>query len=123
MHYHVWFVTKYRKTTLEGEIERKAKESFLEVARNKNYNILEMETNRDHVHMLVEAESKTELANMIRILKCVSAKKILEETPRLRVGNIRHFWAKRYDYREIGESEIEGIREYIRNQKRIPHTR
>lgn len=122
MYYHVWFVTKYRKATLDGEIERKVKDAFLEVAGNKKYNILEMETNKDHAHMLVEAKDLGELAGMVRILKSVSAKKILEDTPHLRVGNILHFWARRYGYRKIAQNEIEGIREYIRNQKKIPHT-
>jgi len=122
MYYHVWLVTKYRKAILEGKIERKVKDYFLEVARNKSYNILEMETNRDHVHMLLEAKNTKELANMVRILKSISAKKILEETPHLRVGNVQHFWAKRYGSREIKKEYAKNIVEYIRNQKKIPHT-
>ena len=122
MYYHIWFVTKYRKIILKGEIERKAKDCFLEVAQNKNYNILKMETNRDHAHMLLEAKNTRELANMVRILKSVSAKRILEFTPYLRMGNVRHFWAKRYGRREIEKKQIQNILEYIRNQKKIPHT-
>ena len=56
MYYHVWFITKYRKAVLRGDIEEKIKNAFLEVACNKKYHILEMETNNDHVHMLLEAE-------------------------------------------------------------------
>ena len=140
MYYHVWFVTKYRKTILEGEIEKRAKDAFLEVARNKNYNILEMETNGDHAHLLLEARDREELANMLRILKSVSAKKILEGTPHLRVGNARihegyhtrkcaevrkkvriGFWARRYGWREVDHCDVENIREYVRNQKEILH--
>lgn len=135
MYYHVWFVTKYRKTILEGKIGMLSKEAFLEVAREKTYNILEMGINKDHVHMLMEAVGKEELAGMLRTLKAVSARKI-HKTPHLRVGNTREdegyyrrkpvevrrsFWARRYGYRKIGEKEIEYIREYIRNQKNIPH--
>lgn len=122
MHYHVWFVTKYRKPVLDGKIERMAKDSFLEVARNKGYNILEMECDKDHVHMLVEAKDKKELAGMLRTLKAVSAKKILD-TPHLRVGNTLSkkpaFWARRYGWKEIAKSRIEIVREYIRKQKTL----
>jgi len=118
MYYHVWFITKYRKKVLEGKINRKIRKYFLEVARNKNYSILEIETELDHVHMLIEADDKKKLADTIRVLKAVSAKKILEETPGLYLGNVGgHFWAPRYGYREISEKEIEQIRCYIRNQK------
>jgi putative transposase len=125
MYFHVWFATKYREATLEGEIDRKAKDCFSEVACRKNYNILEMQTNMDHVHMLVEAEHKRELASMIRAIKCVSAKKILEDTPHLRVGHGghgRHFWARRYGWKEVPNADIDNMRSYIRNQKRC-HTR
>ena len=68
------------------------------------------------MHMLVEAENKTGLAAMVRTLKAVSAKEILR-TPHFRVGNLKHFWARRYGYREIEDREVQGIRKYIRNQK------
>lgn len=122
MYYHLWFVTKYRKPVLEGETERKIKEHFLEVISNKNYKMLALETNKDYVHMLLEAKDKAELVNIIRILKSVSAKKILEKTPRLRVGDVRHFWARGFGYKIVYNPQLEEITEYIRNQKRIPHT-
>lgn len=125
MHYHIWFVTKYHKPTLVGEIEKIVKDTFLEVANNKNYVILETEANIDHVHLLVEARDRKELDNMVRVLKCVSAKKVLEvirSTPRLRTGNVRSFWARGYGHKMAYEPQLEGIRNYIRNQKVIPHT-
>ena len=138
MFFHVWFVTKYREPLLQGKIERKVKEAFLEVAGNKNYNILEMESNKDHAHMLLEAKDRNELSDIMRTLKCVSAKKILGDTPCLRMGNGRNnegyhrrkpveerkvFWAPRYGWREVSESGLENIRSYIRNQKRILHSK
>jgi len=121
MYYHVWFVTKYRRATLNGSTEKRAKDAFLEVARNKNYNILEVETNRDHVHILLEATDKKELSEMVRTLKAVSAKKI-HDTQYVSMGNARHFWAKRYGWREVSKDDVESIREYIRNQKKMPRT-
>lgn len=129
MYYHVWFVTKYRKPILRGKIEKAVKNIFAECIERHRYKVLELETNKDHVHMLLEAENKKELARMLCVLKSVSAKVILDGTPCFpalpagrRVGNSKkHFWARRYGYREIGEKEIEHIREYIRNQKNIPH--
>ncbi len=125
MYYHIWFVTKYHKPTLVGKTEKRVKDAFLEVARNKKYTILEAETNKDHVHLLVEARDRKDLANIVRTLKCVSAKKVLERirnTPRLRTGYIRHFWAIGYGRKIVYEPRLEEVRSYIRNQKRIPHT-
>ena len=104
---------------MSGEVEAKTKSVFWEVARNKNYRILEMEADRDHTHMLLEAESKAILAKMVQAFKSVSAKKILEDFPQLSTGKGKYFWAKRYGHKEISEKEIEPIREYIRNQKSV----
>jgi len=123
--YHLWFVTKYHKPILVGEIEKLVKDTFREVARNKEYAILETEANRDHIHLLVEANNRKDLANMVRTLKCVSAKKVLvmlRSTPRLRTGNVRSLWASGYGHKMVYEPQLEGIRDYIRKQKRIPHT-
>ncbi|MDP2940694.1 MAG: IS200/IS605 family transposase [Candidatus Omnitrophota bacterium] len=122
MHYHIWFLTKYKKAILEGDIERKLKEYFLEIARRKGYNILTLETNRDHVHMLLEAENRKTLDGMMRVIKCVSAKKILENTPHLRAGNIRHFWARSFGHKQVYEPQLEKVADYIRDQKKIPHS-
>lgn len=122
MFFHVWFVTKYRKIVLEGETEEFVKNMLAECIKRHDYKVLEFETNKDHVHMLVEAKDKAELAATVRTLKAVSAKEVLS-VPSFRVANPRHFWAKRYGYREIRDDEKENIVGYIRNQKKIPHTK
>ena len=122
MYCHVWFVTKYRRPILEREIEKKVKSYLEEVATCKKYNILELETDRDHMHILVEAKDRKELSTILRTLKCVSSKKILKIL-RLGVGKVgrvrRSFWGRRYGCREIGFAELENIRKYIRNQKNL----
>lgn len=127
--FHVWFVTKYRRATIEGEIEKRLKEIFVECIQRHRYRVLDFETNKDHVHILVEATDRKNLSAIIRTLKAVSAKELCS-TPRFRVENgtsgsyrrqpveeSRSFWQRRFGFREIDEKEIVGMREYIRNQK------
>ena len=121
MYFHAWFVTKYRKITLEGEINRFVKNILSECIKGHNYNVLEFETNKDHVHMLVKAKDRSELVGIVRTLKAISAREVLRDS-RFYMGNNRHFWAKRYGSRAIAEGEVQNIAEYIRNQRRIPHT-
>lgn len=134
MYYHIWFGTKYRRPTLDSKVEKAIKAILAECIKRHNYKVLELETNLDHVHMLVAAANRKELSAVVRTLKAVSAKE-LHATPCFRMGNMqvgyhrrkpveeqRSFWAARYGWREIDENEIEYIRGYIRNQKGIPHT-
>lgn len=120
MYYHVWFVTKYRKTTLADKVDEFLKDILLECIQRHGYKSLELETNKDHVHILLEAKDKKELATIVRTIKTVSAGEILA-TQHFRVGNSEHFWARRYGFVEVGEKNIGKVREYIRNQKKIPH--
>ena len=111
MFYHVWFVTKYRKVTIEGDLEKFVKHIFAECIQRHGYNVLELETNKDHVHMLVEAVGTPRF----RVGNSAGTK----EYPTRQCGDVaRHFWARRYGCREIGDGEIESMREYIRNQKK-----
>jgi putative transposase len=121
MFYHIWFVTKYRKAVLDRKTKERLLEIIEEIVGRKNYRILEADANKDHMHILLEAARKEDVPGIVRTMKAVTAKKILEETPHLRVGNIRHLWARRYGCKEVKADAVANVREYIRSQERIPH--
>jgi putative transposase len=118
--FHLWFVTKYRRPVLSKDIEQRLIAITREIAQRKGYNILEIGPNRDHLHILLEIEQRQKLPSVVRTIKAVTAKKIREETPHLRVGNA--FWARRYGYKEVKAGGQNTVRKYIREQKKIPHT-
>ena len=122
MFFHVWFVTKYRKPVLDDRVEKRLLIIIEEIVSKKGYKILEIRPNKDHIHILLELDKKEELPGVVRTPKAVTAKKILEETPHLRVGNVSHLWARRYAYKEIKPAALDTVRKYIRKQKGIPHT-
>jgi putative transposase len=121
MYYHIWFVTKYRKSVLKNDIEVVVKSTFADCIQRHKYEILALETNNDHVHMLVCVENRIELAKVVRTLKAVSAREILN-TPHYRKRNAQHFWARRYGYKKIEPRHVGRVKHYIQNQKKIPHT-
>jgi len=115
-------VTKYRKPVLDNKIEEKLLTIIEEIVSKKGYKILEVGPNRDHVHILLELDRKEELPGVVRTLKAVTAKKILEEkTPHSRLESVGHLWARRYGYKEVKRGALGTVRKYIRNQKKIPH--
>lgn len=61
---------------MQGEVEKTVKDLLAECIQRHNYKVLELETNKDHLHVLVETEDKTKLAGIVRTLKAVSAKEI-----------------------------------------------
>jgi putative transposase len=114
-------VTKYRKPILDNRTEERLLTIIEEIVNKKGYKILEIGPHKDHIHILLELDKKKELPGVVRTLKAVTAKKMLEETPHLRVGNVKHLWARRYGYKEIKQEALDPVRKYIRNQKKIPH--
>ena len=52
--YHIVWCVKYRRRVLLGEVEKDLKKSMIEIAGNYGVTIVEMETDQDHIHLLVE---------------------------------------------------------------------
>jgi REP element-mobilizing transposase RayT len=67
--YHVWFATKRRHWLMVGEIGETARTLLVDTAREKGIHMLECQTIVDHVHMLVECDSVTELSWIMKLLK------------------------------------------------------
>ena len=117
MYFDVWFITKYHRKVLVGEVDACEKNAFAEIAERKGFDILEHETDEDHVHMLLRVKKGDRLSAMMRVIKSVSAKKVMASIPHLRVGK-GNFWAPRYKWRKVPARQLDVVREYIRNQKK-----
>src|SRR5665647_852547 len=55
--YHVIFVCKYRKKILEP-IKEELKEVIHSIENDSDFEVLEMETDKDHIHLLIKSEPK-----------------------------------------------------------------
>ncbi|WP_156151187.1 IS200/IS605 family transposase [Methanosarcina sp. WWM596] len=66
--YHVIFVCKYRKVILEP-ISEELKQIMIDISKESNFEILEMETDKDHIHFLIKSEPKVSVLSIIRKLK------------------------------------------------------
>lgn len=67
--YHVIFCPKYRRKILVGDIAKRAKQIFKEVAKEKNIDIIEMEVMSDHVHLLLEVDPQFGIHRAVKTLK------------------------------------------------------
>lgn len=52
--YHIVWCVKYRRKILFGEVEKSLKEILLKIATDNKFEITEMETDKDHIHLLTE---------------------------------------------------------------------
>jgi len=117
--YHIVWCVKYRHKILSGEVEKDLCEILHRIADDKGFQISELNTNGDHVHMLLDCRPQHYLPDMLKALKGVSGRYIMqkhgEELREKLWGG--HIWNPSYFVATVGESNEEQIREYIQNQK------
>jgi len=116
--YHIVWTPKYRYRVLESRLKEFLEESIRSLCEWKRIEILEMNIQNDHVHMVVSIEPKMSVSQAVGILKGKTAIKVFKSFPGLKKkpywGN--HFWSRGYCSSTIGLDE-EKIRKYVKYQE------
>ena len=69
LQYHMVLVTKYRKPVLTGKIKEHVYNTIESIFEERGYNLLEMNGEADHIHILFEAGpdmAPMEFANVVK---------------------------------------------------------
>ena len=118
--YHIVWCVKYRHKVITEQIENRLIEILNKIADNNGFQILECNTDKDHIHLLVSCSPQHYIPDMIKALKGVSARLLMkeygEELKRKLWGG--HLWNPSYFVATVSENTEEQIRKYIQNQKR-----
>lgn len=118
--YHVVWCVKYRHDILTDKIEQSLIEILSKIASDNDFQILEINTDLDHVHLLINCSPQHYIPDMIKALKGVSARLLMKEygdelKKKLWGG---HLWNPSYFIATVSENTEEQIRKYIQNQKK-----
>ena len=116
--YHLVWIPKYRKQILGGEVSKYLKEVFQHIAEEYEFSIDTMEVVADHVHIFIEVPPRYSPAQVVQILKSVSARKVFKKFPKLRKELwAGEFWNDGYFVRSVGDKvTADIIRKYIEYQ-------
>ena len=88
------------------------------IANEYNFNINTMETDKDHIHLLIECSPQHFIPDIIKCLKGISARKLFIKHPELKQklwGG--HLWNPSYFVATISENTENQIITYINSQK------
>ena len=66
---HIVLVTKYRKQLLIGSIADDVKQKILDIANTRGYEIIAIETDKDHIHFLLSYDITDRVCNIVKIVK------------------------------------------------------
>ena len=118
--YHIVCPAKYRRTVITEDVDKKLKEVCLGIEARYEIKFLEIGNEEDHVHFLVQSVPTNSPTQIVRTIKSITARKILETNPEVKKelwGG--KFWTEGYYVGTVGEHGTEEvISEYIRKQGR-----
>ena len=113
------WVPKYRFRILKGEIKDLVESDIHKLCEWKGCEIIELNVQEDHIHLLLSMPPKVSISYMMGVLKGKIAIKLFKSYPKMKKkpywGN--HFWARGYFVNTVGMDE-EMIRKYIKHQEK-----
>ena len=116
--YHLVWIPKCRQDMLSGEVSGYLKEVFQTIGEGYEFRIDAMEVMEDHVHVFIEVPPRYSPAQVVQILKSVSAREVFKKFPELRKQMwVGEFWSHGYFVRSAGDKvTADIIRKYIEYQ-------
>ena len=110
---HLVFSTKNREPFITPSIETELHPYMAAVLREIKSPSLAIDGTNDHVHILLSLARTVSVAELVEELKTSTSKWI-----KTKGWEFRNFhWQKGYGSFSIGQSNVEELRKYIRNQK------
>lgn len=81
--------------------------------------ILECNTDKDHIHILISCSPRHYIPNIIKKLKGVSSRILMKEFGEVLKRKLwdGHLWNPSYFIATVSENTEEQVRKYIQNQK------
>jgi len=116
--YHFVCPAKYRRAVIDEKVDQVLKEVCLEIAKRYQIEFLEIGTDKDHVHFLVQSVPSYSPTKIITIIKSLTAKEVFAREPSVK----KQLWGGEFwtdgDYvGTVGQHATEEtIRQYVNNQ-------
>ena len=114
--YHIVFIPKKRRKVLFLTRRKEIAQTFHDLAKQKECEILEGSTMSDHVHMCISIPPKYSVASVVGFVKGKSAIAMARMNGKERNFTGENFWARGYYVSTVGY-ELEKIKKYIREQE------
>lgn len=114
---HLVCVAKYRDEIFSSEELKLIEEVFRHVAKQMNFQILEISGEDEHVHALIEYPPKLSVSKIVNALKGVSSRRYGQAGFKKPQGKSA-LWSPSYFAVSVGGAPIEVLIQYIKNQEK-----
>lgn len=116
--YHIVFIPKYRRKMMYGELKQDIVEIIKKLCEMKQVSLIDGRVCSDHIHLYLGIPPKISVSEFMSYLKGKSTLMLFDRHPEYRSKKSdRHFWARGYYVRTIGNVDEETVRKYIQEQE------
>lgn len=114
---HLVFTTKYRRKLFDGCMIQQLRDSFESACVKLECELIEMDGEKDHVHLLIAYPPKLSISVMVNNLKAVSSRMLrLQNTHLTRQSKSAALWSRSYFACAAGGVTIETLKAYVESQ-------
>ena len=116
--YHLVFPAKYRRAVFDGQVDGVLKEVCLDIEKRYQLKFLEIGTDKDHVHFLVQSVPTYSVTKVVTMIKSLTAREVFKRCPQVKKqlwgGEL---WTDGYFASTVGKHGNEDmIGKYVKNQ-------
>ena len=119
--YHIVCPTKYRRAVFAAQVDGKLKEVCDEIQKRYEITFLEIGTDDNHVHFLVQSVPMYSPKQLVQIIKSITAREIFKVCPEVKQflwGGA--FWSDGYFVSTVGAHGNEQmIKNYVQQQGKL----
>ena len=116
--YHYVCPARYRRIVFDQKVDEILKEVCLEIAKRYEIEFIEIGTDKDHVHFLIQSVPTYSPKRVIQIVKSLTAREIFKRAPEVKQklwGG--KFWTDGYYVNTVSRyGNEETVRKYVKEQ-------
>ena len=116
--YHLVFPAKYRRAVIDPQVDTVLKDVCLEIEMRYQIRFLEIGTDVDHVHFLVQSVPSYSVTKIVTLVKSLTAREVFRQCPQVKKqlwGG--EFWTDGYFASTVGKHGDENtIANYVKQQ-------
>ena len=116
---HLIFVVKYRKKLLNESLKYDMLQKLFDISKRYDFEIKTMNSDIDHLHMLISMKPSILVSQIVRVLKQESTVYIwkkYKQLLKLHFWKEHTFWSDGYFVSSIGNANEKTIQKYIAEQ-------
>jgi len=115
---HLVFVTKYRKKVFDAKALDWLQLHFARICLNLDCELIAVDGESDHVHLLIEYPPKLAISDLVNMLKGTSSRQLRQERPDIAkryYGGV--LWTPSYFAVSAGGAPLATIKKYVEEQR------